>query len=270
MGGEESGGAAATLTSTSSPTATPNHQLQLTVAQLSAYFSPHDMARLESYAKGHLDYHVISDLLPAIARLAFGHSCHLKLPGFTPLPRLQAAILLALGLQRVDAESAGNALSLASNQVLALLTKAVRKVTTSLGILVEAAAAGEWDKKVAAGASILDGRSTAVSKGYNSAAEGALGTEGKKNKLSSAALQSIMQDPELGRYVVPGDALENALKSSGGEGGVRKQSRLGEAIEKIGEGSIPSHVSLKRQGGGEEGEEEVKNRKADKHKKHRK
>lgn len=59
-----------------------------------------DLKRLESYANNMLDYHVILDLLPAVASLYFEG----RLGDDVKLSAVQASILLGLGLQRKTIE----------------------------------------------------------------------------------------------------------------------------------------------------------------------
>lgn len=93
----------------------------LPVQELDAYVSNFDMKRLESYSKNLVDYHVILDLLPIIARFYF-----LKKIPFT-ISYAQAAILAGAGLQFKKIEEVGKEVNLQSNQVLALFNKAMRK-----------------------------------------------------------------------------------------------------------------------------------------------
>ncbi|KAG5273809.1 hypothetical protein AALO_G00155780 [Alosa alosa] len=46
-------------------------QLALTTAELTAHFSPYDLKRLEMYSQSMVDYHLIMDMIPAIARMYF-------------------------------------------------------------------------------------------------------------------------------------------------------------------------------------------------------
>lgn len=68
--------------------------------ELSYLMTPFDLKRLESYAANTLDYHVILDLLPAIAALYFER----RLGSDMRLSAVQSSILLALGLQRKTIE----------------------------------------------------------------------------------------------------------------------------------------------------------------------
>eukprot|EP00850_Spirogloea_muscicola_P005761 SM000026S09010 [mRNA] locus=s26:915149:923348:- [translate_table: standard] len=88
--------------------------------------TPYDLKRLESYARNLVDYHMILDLLPTIARLYFLE----RLP--TTLSYGQAAILLCLGLQHQQLTDVEQHLKLPSNQILALFNKTVRKLHSQL------------------------------------------------------------------------------------------------------------------------------------------
>jgi N-acetyltransferase 10 len=96
-------------------------QRSVNVTELDSAVSNFDMKRLESYSKNLVDYHVVLDLLPVIARLFF-----LKRVPFT-LSHAQAAILCGIGLQHRKIEDVGKDINLQSNQILALFNKAMRK-----------------------------------------------------------------------------------------------------------------------------------------------
>lgn len=99
---------------------------------LRAYLSHHDLQRLELYARNLVDHHVILDLLPQLSRLFFFG----QLPSMR-LSYLQAAILLASGLQHKDVDAVSAELNLPANQVLAFFNKSVRKVASVLRGIVE-------------------------------------------------------------------------------------------------------------------------------------
>lgn len=98
---------------------------QLTRQQLDERLSPFDLKRLESYANNLLDYHVIVDLLPLIAYLYFT-----KQTEDVSLSSVQAAILLAIGLQHKDMDQISKELNLPSNQSMAMFSKIIRKFST--------------------------------------------------------------------------------------------------------------------------------------------
>ncbi|RDA95532.1 hypothetical protein CP533_5430 [Ophiocordyceps camponoti-saundersi (nom. inval.)] len=121
-------------------------------AELDRQFSPFDLKRLESYANNMLDYHVILDMMPAIATLYFTG----RLKGSIKLGGVQQCILLAIGLQRKDIDAVGQELALPSNQLLAMFIKMLRKVTTHFGSLVSAAVDAELPRAEMVGVSRAD------------------------------------------------------------------------------------------------------------------
>ncbi|RMZ78059.1 hypothetical protein DV737_g4039, partial [Chaetothyriales sp. CBS 132003] len=110
----------------------------LTKAGLDDIFSPFDLARLDSYANNMLDYHVILDLMPPIAHLYFTRRLSTP-PCSVNLSGVQQSILLAIGLQRKDLTELENELNVASNQLLAMFVKVVRKISTAFRALQEKA-----------------------------------------------------------------------------------------------------------------------------------
>ena len=110
----------------------------LSKAGLDEIFTPFDLARLDSYANNMLDYHVILDLMPAMAILYFTSRlstppCNVNLSG------VQQSILLAIGLQRKDLSEVEKELNVASSQLLAMFVKVVRKISTAFRALQEKA-----------------------------------------------------------------------------------------------------------------------------------
>ena len=57
--------------------------------------SPFDLKRLEGYARNLVDFHLVMDLVPMIAKLHFGG----EVRHAVRLPHVQAAVLLGVGLQ---------------------------------------------------------------------------------------------------------------------------------------------------------------------------
>ncbi|KAG2234354.1 GNAT acetyltransferase 2-domain-containing protein [Thamnidium elegans] len=92
---------------------------------LGLFFTPYDLKRLESYSNNMLDYHVIIDMIPTIAELYFRG----EMPADIKLSGVQSAILLGIGLQRKSIDELQKELNLASNQVLALFVKIIRKMS---------------------------------------------------------------------------------------------------------------------------------------------
>ncbi|GJQ12855.1 hypothetical protein GpartN1_g4646.t1 [Galdieria partita] len=101
-----------------------SHQVTpLNAHNLHLLLSTFDIQRLEAYAKNLIDYHMIVDLLPTIAKLYFsgqlGKEIHLS--------AAQSAILVSIGLQYMDLDRLEKVLNVPVQQLLALLNKMIRK-----------------------------------------------------------------------------------------------------------------------------------------------
>jgi N-acetyltransferase 10 len=112
---------------------------ELSKADLDALLTPFDHKRLESYANGLLDYHVVLDLIPTIAQLYFTG----RLRSSIKLTPVQQAILLAIGLQRKEVDAVSEELSVQTSQVLAMFIKILRKITSHFASLVTGAIAAD-------------------------------------------------------------------------------------------------------------------------------
>ncbi|KAK4232017.1 hypothetical protein QBC38DRAFT_506406 [Podospora fimiseda] len=118
---------------------TASSSSDITKAELDNLLTPFDLKRLESYANGLLDYHVVLDLMPTIAQLYFAG----KLKNSIKLSGLQQAILLAVGMQRKEVDQIADELSLPGSQVLAIFIKIMRRITTQLNTIVAGAMEAE-------------------------------------------------------------------------------------------------------------------------------
>uniref|UniRef100_H3G9W7 RNA cytidine acetyltransferase n=1 Tax=Phytophthora ramorum TaxID=164328 RepID=H3G9W7_PHYRM len=105
---------------------------EISPAELGMVLTPYDAKRLKSYAKNMVDYHMIVDLVPSLARLYFLQ----RLPQMS-LSYLQRAILVSLGLQHQSVDVIQQELNVPSNQLLALFNKAVRKFLGQIEQLME-------------------------------------------------------------------------------------------------------------------------------------
>ncbi|KAG7917552.1 hypothetical protein KL927_002295 [Ogataea polymorpha] len=108
-------------------------QENFTKEELDKFFSPFDLKRLESYANNLIDYHVVVDLLPILAYLYFQG----KISKEVNLSNVQAAILLAIGLQHKDMDKIAKELSIEANQAMAMFAKIIRKVSSYFRSLVQ-------------------------------------------------------------------------------------------------------------------------------------
>lgn len=110
----------------------------ITVAELAAQFTPYDLTRLEMYSRNMVDYHLIMDMVPAIARLFF-----LKQLGEMSLSAAQSALLLGLGLQHKTIENLEREINLPSSQLMGLFNRLMRKVVQLFNAIREKAVEAE-------------------------------------------------------------------------------------------------------------------------------
>lgn len=95
----------------------------LSSSELAANFSPYDLKRLELYSRSMVDYHLVMDLIPTVARLFF-----LKQLGDISLSAAQCAILLGMGLQHKSVEQLEKEIDLPSSQLMGLFNRLIRKI----------------------------------------------------------------------------------------------------------------------------------------------
>ena len=101
-----------------------------------------DLKRLESYAKNLVDFHLIMDLVPTLAKLYF-----LVLPvGAISLSYVQAATMAGMGLQFKTIDQLTVDIGLQANQLLPLFNKAIRKFTKLIKEVFEQEIAQEMNK----------------------------------------------------------------------------------------------------------------------------
>lgn len=98
--------------------------------------SEFDISRIESYAQNLTDYHLITDLLPTIARMYF-HSTLSSEDTQVKLSPIQATILLSIGLQRKTINELEKELDLPGSQLMALFAKLIRKCHSYFIIIIE-------------------------------------------------------------------------------------------------------------------------------------
>ena len=96
-------------------------------AEIECSVTVSDVTRLESYTKNLVDYHMIIDLLPSISRLYF--LGQLKKVGFS---YIQLAMLVGVGLQYKKIEEVGEEINVATNQLMAMFNKAMRKICKAI------------------------------------------------------------------------------------------------------------------------------------------
>ena len=106
---------------------------EITRSELDSHLTLYDLKRLELYSQNLVDYHLITDLLPTIARLFYTRRFD---PNLT-LSALQMVLLLNIGLQHKTIEEIEEEIELPSSQILGLFNRAIRKLTNYLRKLQE-------------------------------------------------------------------------------------------------------------------------------------
>ncbi|KAL1129831.1 hypothetical protein AAG570_012775 [Ranatra chinensis] len=104
----------------------------LDINELYIHLTKYDIKRIELYCNNGVDYHLIMDLMPVIAKLYFN-----GLMGDTTLSSLQRAILLGLGLQHKTIDPLSKELGLPASQVLGLFNRMMRKLHQFMLYIIE-------------------------------------------------------------------------------------------------------------------------------------
>lgn len=125
---------------------------------MEAFISLFDLKRLESYSKNLVDFHLIMDLVPTLAKLYFTRGSTISGAGASILPKTavnlsytQSAILLGMGLQHKSVEELQVDLSLQANQMLPLFNKGIRKFTRVFREVFEREIAKQVDQETKEG-----------------------------------------------------------------------------------------------------------------------
>ncbi|CAF3764458.1 unnamed protein product [Rotaria sordida] len=100
----------------------PEIKEEFTVSLIEQNFTDYDLRRLESYTRNLVDYHLILDLIPILAKLFYLN----RLP--IQLTVVQMALLSGIGLQYKTIEQLENELNLPQSQLLALFNKLIKKI----------------------------------------------------------------------------------------------------------------------------------------------
>ncbi|KAF5302820.1 hypothetical protein FQA39_LY02000 [Lamprigera yunnana] len=100
--------------------------------ELDVHLTNYDIKRMEMYSNNLVDYHLIVDLMPVLAKLYF-----LNQMGDTQLSAIQSAILLGVGLQHKTIDALATTLDLPATQLLALFNRLIRKFANYLNTILE-------------------------------------------------------------------------------------------------------------------------------------
>ena len=96
--------------------------LEFTITIVEQNFIDYDLRRLESYTRNLVDYHLILDLVPALARLFYLNRLSVQ------LTVIQMALLAGIGLQHKTIDQLEKELNVPQSQLLALFNKLIKKI----------------------------------------------------------------------------------------------------------------------------------------------
>lgn len=105
---------------------------ELTQKTIDEYFLPHDIQRLEMYARNQVEYKLIMDLTADLALLYFQSKM-----ASVQIDSLQKAILLGMGLQHKTIERLAEEFNMPNGQVLAKFYDCIKKLTKYVGSVLE-------------------------------------------------------------------------------------------------------------------------------------
>merc|ERR1719270_104096 len=172
---------------------------RISPTQLTAHVTLYDVKRLELYSNNMADHHLVTDLLPSLAKLVLT-----KQLGDLHLSAVQLALLVGLGLQHKTVDDLATELELPASQLLALFNRSIRKICGVLRSVVEEGIAANFKEN---GKSKLGqgGRSVLPS---------------LDEELSSAAIEvekeqkEVFENQKWAQYNIKGseDDWNNALK----------------------------------------------------------
>ncbi|CAF4297051.1 unnamed protein product, partial [Adineta steineri] len=100
----------------------PEIKEQFTASLIEQSFTDYDLRRLESYTRNLVDYHLILDLIPTLARLFYLNRFPIQ------LTVIQMALIAGIGLQYKTIEQLEKELNLPQSQLLALFNKLIKKI----------------------------------------------------------------------------------------------------------------------------------------------
>ncbi|KAM4617526.1 RNA cytidine acetyltransferase [Discoglossus pictus] len=170
-------------------------------SELQSTFTPYDLKRLEMYSRNMVDYHLIMDLIPALARMFF-----LQQLGGLNLSAAQSAMLLGIGLQHKSIDQLEKEINLPGSQLMGLLNRIIRKMIQLFNRIQEKAVE---DEMVSTKEVIME----PTLKSLNEDLEEAAKEFQEKHKQEVEKLKGI----DLSQYVIRGEDEEwnDVLKKTG-------------------------------------------------------
>jgi N-acetyltransferase 10 len=223
-----------TLAGTGSGTGSAEDRCRAIIGDITVY----DLKRLESYSNNMVDYHLIMDLVPTLARHHFlgllepiqegPEDFSDALSTGVSMSPVQAAILLGMGLQHRSVEEMAAEIKLPVSQILAMFIKGVRKcvrlyrkvhirlLSSTLGaqkVALEGAAPIDASLAEELGADTLpsprdDGPGSA-SPGQVDVGPKPIGVRPRGDKIG-AKQREMIDSLDISQFEIPADAVQEA------------------------------------------------------------
>ncbi|RLW10107.1 hypothetical protein DV515_00002526 [Chloebia gouldiae] len=180
----------------------PDWDSSISRAELESAFIPYDLKRLEMYSRNMVDYHLIMDMVPTIARMFF-----LSQMGDISLSAAQSALFLGIGLQHKSLDQLEKELELPSSQLMGLFNRIIRKVVQLFNTVQEKAV----EEQMAATKDVV---MEPTLKSLNDDLEEAAKEFQQKHKQEVMKLKEM----DLTQYIIRGDDEEwNEVLSKAGQ-----------------------------------------------------
>lgn len=108
-----------------------NEFKMISKSQLDMFLTKFDYKRIELYSKNMVNYSIITDLIPSLAKLFFTRKVNLS------LSYIQAGVLLGFGLQNKSFDSIKEEFEVEVNQLLAMFNKMIKKFCANIKLIYE-------------------------------------------------------------------------------------------------------------------------------------
>jgi len=171
---------------------------------LSAHLTPYDIKRLELYSNNMADHHLVTDLIPVLARLVLTRQL-----GELHLSAVQLAILVGQGLQHKTVDDLTAELELPASQLLALFNRSIRKLSGVLRKIME----GGIEEKLSVMENGLGKKVESLPSLNTELAEAAVELESKQKEEA----RELFVNKNLSEYVIKGSETEWSEALQGGK-----------------------------------------------------
>jgi len=212
---------------------TPCNTLSATL--LSAHLTPYDVKRLELYSNNMADHHLVTDLIPVLAKLVLTRQL-----GELHLSAVQLAILVGQGLQHKTVDDLTVELELPASQLLALFNRSIRKLSGVLRRIME----GGIEEKLSSVEKGLGDKVESLPSLSTELTEAAVELEAKQK----AEAKELFVNKNLSEFVIKGSETEWSEALQGGKNVNHISLKTGEKrpIEGELETDVPEKMKKKK------------------------